>query len=58
VLWDRLASLAESYLHKGSEITVEGKLTSRSYTDKEGVKRYVTEIVVSDLQMQSKKSQS
>ena len=58
VLWDRLAILAESYLHKGSEITVEGKLTSRSYTDKEGVKRYVTEIVVSDLQMQSKKSQS
>jgi single-strand DNA-binding protein len=58
VLWDRLAGLAESYLHKGSEITVEGKLTSRSYTDKEGVKRYVTEIVVSELQMQSKKSQS
>lgn len=51
VLWDGLATIAESYLHKGSEITVEGKLTNRSYTDKEGVKRYITEIVVSELQM-------
>lgn len=56
VLWDGLASIAESYLHKGSEVTVEGKLTSRSYTDKEGVKRYVTEILVSELQMHGKKA--
>lgn len=55
VLWDRLAGLAESYLRKGSEISIEGKLTNRSYTDKEGVKRYVTEILVSDLQMLGKK---
>jgi single-strand DNA-binding protein len=56
VLWDGLASIAESYLHKGSEITVEGKLTSRSYTDKDGVKRYITEIIVSELQMLGKKA--
>lgn len=55
VLWDGLAGLAESYLRKGSEISIEGKLTNRSYTDKEGVKRYVTEILVSDLQMLGKK---
>jgi single-strand DNA-binding protein len=58
VLWDGLATVAESYLHKGSEITVEGKLTSRTYTDKEGVKRYVTEILVSELQMHGKKAAS
>jgi single-strand DNA-binding protein len=56
VLWDRLAGLAESYLRKGSEISIEGKLTSRSYTDKEGVKRYVTEILVSEVQMLGKKT--
>lgn len=56
VMWDRLASLAENYLRKGSEISIEGKLCSRSYTDKEGVKRYMTEILVSDVQMLGKKS--
>jgi len=55
VMWDRLAGLAENYLRKGSEISIEGKLTSRSYTDKEGIKRYVTEILVSDVQMLGKK---
>lgn len=55
VLWDRLANLAESYLHKGSEVCIEGKLSSHSYTDKEGIKRYMTEIIVSDLQMLGKK---
>jgi single-strand DNA-binding protein len=58
VLWDGLATVAESYLHKGSEITVEGKLSTRSYTDKEGAKRYITEIVVSELQMHGKKAAS
>ncbi len=55
VLWDRLANLAESYLHKGSEVSIEGKLSSRTYTDKEGVKRYITEVLVNDVQMLGKK---
>jgi single-strand DNA-binding protein len=55
VLWDRLANLAESFLHKGSEVSIEGKLSSRSYTDKEGTKRYITEVVVHDVQMLGKK---
>lgn len=55
VMWDRLASLAESYLHKGSEVSIEGKLSNRSYTDKEGVKRYITEVLVNDVQMLGKK---
>jgi single-strand DNA-binding protein len=55
VLWDRLANLAESYLHKGSEVSIEGKLSSRTYTDREGVKRYITEVLVNDVQMLGKK---
>jgi single-strand DNA-binding protein len=55
VMWDRLANLAENYLHKGSEVSVEGKLNSRSYTDKEGVKRYITEVLVSEVLMLGKK---
>lgn len=55
VLWDKNATIAENYLKKGSEVIVEGKLTTRSYTDKDGVKRYVTEIVVSEILMTGKK---
>ena len=49
VLWEKNASLAETYLHKGSEITVEGSLKSRVYTDKAGVKKYFTEVVVNEV---------
>jgi single-strand DNA-binding protein len=57
VLWEKNALLAEKYMHKGSEITIEGKLTSRSYVDKEGTKRYVTEVVVNDVLLMGKKTQ-
>lgn len=50
VLWNRLADFAEKYLHKGSQIYVEGKLRTRSYVDKNGVKRHVTEIVADEVQ--------
>jgi single-strand DNA-binding protein len=43
-LWRGLADIAEKYLKKGSQVYVEGKLRTRSYDDKEGVTRYVTEI--------------
>lgn len=55
VMWDRIAGVAENYLHKGSEVSIEGKLSNRSYTDKEGVKRYVTEVLVSEVLMLGKK---
>lgn len=55
VLWDKQADIATKYLTKGSEVAIEGKLVSRNYTDKEGNKRYVTEIVVSELVMLGKK---
>ena|ERR1700744_4163123 len=48
VLWGQQAKFAEEYLKKGDEIAIEGKLSSRSYTDKEGNKRYVTEVVVNE----------
>jgi single-strand DNA-binding protein len=49
VAWDLNADLAEKYLVKGKEVMVNGKLVNRIYTDKHGVKRYITEIQVSDL---------
>ena len=51
VAWGKNADIIEKYLKKGSEVAIEGKLLNRNYTDKEGVKRYVTEIQVSDLLM-------
>ncbi|GAB1308612.1 single-stranded DNA-binding protein [Urechidicola sp. KH5] len=49
VAWNKTAEIVEKYLEKGSEIAIEGKLTSRSYDDKEGNKRYVTEVVCNEL---------
>jgi single-strand DNA-binding protein len=51
IVWGRQADTVGKYLKKGSEIAVDGKLHSRNYTDKEGVKRYITEIVVNDFLM-------
>jgi single-strand DNA-binding protein len=45
VLWSPLAEIAEKYLTKGKQIYIEGKLTNRSYTDKEGQLKYLTEVV-------------
>lgn len=58
IAWGKVAEIAEQYLSKGSEVAVEGKLTYRDYTDKDGVKRYVTEIVVNELLLLDKKSQA
>ena len=51
VAWGKLAEIAEQYLDKGKEIALEGKLVNRSYTDKEGNKKYITEIQVNELLM-------
>ena len=55
VAWGKLAELAEKYLHKGTEVVIEGKLINRNYTDKQGVKRYVTEIQANELLILTKK---
>jgi single-strand DNA-binding protein len=47
--WGKVADIIEKYVIKGKEIAIEGKLTHRSYDDKEGIKRYITEIVANEL---------
>ncbi|WP_339916936.1 single-stranded DNA-binding protein [Yeosuana marina] len=49
VAWGKTAEIIDKYAEKGKEIAVAGKLTSRSYEDKDGVKRYVTEVVVNEI---------
>ena len=49
IAWGAIAEIAEKYLDKGSEVAIEGKLINRNYTDKEGTKRFVTEIQVNEL---------
>ena len=49
IAWGKVADIAEKYLAKGTEVAIEGKLVSRNYTDKEGNKKYVTEIQVHEL---------
>tara|TARA_B100000945_G_scaffold232775_1_gene189140 strand:- start:42 stop:449 length:408 start_codon:yes stop_codon:yes gene_type:complete len=45
VLWSPLADIAENYLKKGSQVYIEGKISNRSYEDKDGVKKYISEVV-------------
>lgn len=52
--WGKTAEIVEKYVTKGKEIAVEGKLTHRSYDDKNGEKRYITEVVVSEILFFSK----
>lgn len=49
VAWGKVAELAEKFLQKGTEVVIEGKLTNRSYTDKDGNKKQVCEILVNEL---------
>ncbi len=56
VAWGKLADIAEKYLVKGTEVVIEGKLINRNYTDKQGVKRYATEVQANELLILTKKS--
>jgi single-strand DNA-binding protein len=58
VAWGKVAEIAEKYLDKGKEVAIEGKLINRSYTDKEGNKKYITEVQVNELLMLGTKSAS
>ena len=51
VAWGKTAEIIEKYVTKGKEVAIEGKLTSRSYDDKDGNKRYITEVVCNELLM-------
>ncbi|RBP34516.1 single-strand binding protein [Oceanihabitans sediminis] len=49
VAWGKTADIVEKYVAKGKEVAVEGRLTTRSWDDKDGVKRYTTEVVCNEL---------
>ncbi len=49
VAWNGLAETTAKYLRKGREVALEGRIAYRTYEDKQGVTRYVTEIVLSDI---------
>ena len=55
VLWRKLAEVADKWVKKGNPLYIEGKIRSRSYDDKDGIKRYITEIVGDNMQMLGKK---
>ncbi len=55
VAWRNLADFVEKYVHKGSQLFIEGKIRTRNYTDQAGVKKYVTEIVADGVQFVGRK---
>lgn len=58
VFRNRLAEIVDQYVHKGDKLYVEGKIRSRSYDDQAGIKRYVTEIFVDNMEMLSPRNTS
>lgn len=56
VLWRGLASVAEKFLKKGSQVFIEGRIRNRSWDDKDGNKRYITEIIGDNLTILGRKS--
>ena len=55
IAWDKTAEIVENYFTRGLEVLVEGKLVNRNYTDKDGIKRYATEVQAIELLILSKK---
>ena len=55
VLWRGLAEVAEKYVRKGSKVFIEGKITNRSFEDKTGIKRFITEILAENLELLDRK---
>lgn len=51
IAWGKTAEIIEKYLTKGREVAIEGKLVNNNYTDKDGIKRYNTEVEVMELLM-------
>ncbi len=56
VAWRQLAEICERYLHKGSKVYIEGRLTQRKYTDKNGLERTSVEVNATDMEMLDSKS--
>ena len=58
VAWNQLAETMNTYLHKGSKVYIEGRITSRKYTDKEGVERTAWEVTANEMEMLEPKGAS
>jgi len=58
VAWRQLAETCERYLHKGSKVYIEGRLTQRKYTDRDGVQRTSVEVIANDMRMLDSKAAS
>lgn len=58
VAWGKVAEIAEKYLQKGSEVAIEGKLINRSYNDKAGTKKYITEVQINELLLLGEKAKA
>ena len=58
VLWRGLAEVAEKFVKKGSQLFIEGKIRTRSYDDRDGNKRYITEIIADNMQMLGRRPDS
>lgn len=56
VAWGKVAEIVEKYLIKGKEVMIEGKLVNRSYNDKDGNKKYITEVQVNEILMLGEKA--
>jgi single-strand DNA-binding protein len=57
VAWERRAEVVGEYLKKGQQVYLEGRLQTRSWDDKDGTKRYITEIVANDIQFLGRKGE-
>jgi len=56
VAWDKLAETCNQYLHKGSKVFVEGRVSQRKYTDKNGIERYAFDVIINEMEMLTPKS--
>jgi len=57
-MWGKIAEIAGEWLKKGSKIYIQGRLQTRSYDDSSGQKRYITEVVATDMEMLGNKEPS
>ena len=55
IAWGKLAEIVEKYLKKGSEVAIQGKLIYHHYQDKDGIKRYTTEVMANELLLMNDK---
>ncbi len=58
IAWERLAETCSNYVHKGSHLFVEGRMTMREYTDKDNVQRRVHEVVITEMELLSTRGDS